>query len=151
MMNPSTADEFKLDPTVRKCLVWAILWGYGELVVTNLFAYRSTDVRQIKRVDDPIGSDNDKFIQEVMENCKDGLIVCAFGRNGLYLNRHWDLFTIADKVEAKLHYLHMNDDNTPAHPLYLSSSLKPIWWDYKNAKAVDDQQPRRLANTRSSI
>lgn len=151
MMNPSTADEFKLDPTVRRCLIWAIKWGYSELIVTNLFAYRSTDVSQIYKVTDPIGPENDKYLLEIMEQCKDGLIVCAFGGNGLYLNRHWDLFNLADKIDAKLHYLKLNNDSTPSHPLYLPNISKPIPWDYKNAKTIDDECERGLRDTRGSI
>lgn len=144
MCNPSKATAEILDNTVRKCLKWSVLWGYGSMTVVNLFAWRSTDVKQIYKVKDPVGPENDAYILAEIEKASDGLIICAFGGNGLYLNRNWDLFTLADKAEAKLHYLHMNGDGTPSHPLYLPESLKPTWWDYKNAKAVDDEQSGRL-------
>ena len=28
MLNPSTADEHVLDPTVKKCVKWAKQWGF---------------------------------------------------------------------------------------------------------------------------
>lgn len=42
-LNPSTADEHADDPTIRRCLGFAKRWGYGELVMLNLYALRSTD------------------------------------------------------------------------------------------------------------
>lgn len=35
MLNPSTADQYPLDPTVTRCLRYAQRWGYGSLIVTN--------------------------------------------------------------------------------------------------------------------
>ena len=42
MLNPSTADEVNNDPTVKRCIEYARGWGFGRLIVVNIFAYRST-------------------------------------------------------------------------------------------------------------
>jgi hypothetical protein len=35
---------------------------YPAVIVTNLFAFRATDPRQIKAVADPVGPENDRWI-----------------------------------------------------------------------------------------
>jgi hypothetical protein len=44
-LNPSTADEQVDDPTIRCCIGFARDWGYGGLVMTNLFAIPATTRR----------------------------------------------------------------------------------------------------------
>ena len=34
-LNPSTADELKNDPTIRRCIGYAKDWGYGCLLYTS--------------------------------------------------------------------------------------------------------------------
>jgi hypothetical protein len=57
MLNPSTADEHVLDPTVKKCVKWARSWGFGALDVCNLFAWRATDPSELYHIPDPVGPD----------------------------------------------------------------------------------------------
>jgi hypothetical protein len=47
MLNPSTADANLDDPTIRRCKGFAKDWGYGRLIIVNLFAFRATDPRDM--------------------------------------------------------------------------------------------------------
>lgn len=124
-LNPSTADETNDDPTIRKCVGYAQRWGYGALCMTNLFALRATDPRVMKMAHEPIGEDNPLTILRVALNAD--MIICAWGRDGAYLNRGDRVITnLRDNGIKKMHHLGLNSDGTPKHPLYLKSRLEPI-------------------------
>ena len=63
-LNPSIADEEKDDQTIRKCIGYSKRWGNGKLIMVNLFAFRSTGPSLLKRVEDPVGPENDSYIQK---------------------------------------------------------------------------------------
>ncbi len=65
MLNPSTADATEDDPTIRRCLGFAKEWGYGSLVVVNLFALRSPNPDALRENDDPVGPENGEHLQIV--------------------------------------------------------------------------------------
>jgi len=77
-LNPSTADETVDDPTIRRCMGFARSWGFGWLVMLNLFAFRSTDPRALKTAHDPVGQDNDAFLRTYTKNA--GIIIAAWAR-----------------------------------------------------------------------
>ena len=59
-LNPSTADEKVNDPTIRRCIGYAMDWGYGGMLMGNIFAYRNTYPETLKICGvDPIGIEND--------------------------------------------------------------------------------------------
>lgn len=66
MVNPSTADAETDDATIRKLKGFAERNGWGKLLIANKFAYRATDVRELRGVSDPVGPANDEAIQDVM-------------------------------------------------------------------------------------
>jgi hypothetical protein len=53
-MNPSTADAFSDGQTCNVCMNYAERWGYGRLMIANLFSYRSAVPSCLTRVSDPI-------------------------------------------------------------------------------------------------
>ena len=119
MMNPSTADASEDDHTITRCIGFANSWGYGGFYVGNLFAYRSTDPKELKKVTDPIGNFNYNHLFEM--SLKSDIIVCAWGnKQGSPPEKIRNL--------GELYYLSINNDGTPGHPLFLKSELKPILW-----------------------
>jgi len=127
-LNPSTADEKEDDPTIRKCISYAKKWGYGGLYMLNLFAYRATKPKEMKKANNPIGDENDKYLDEYVN--KSDKVICAWGNNGSFQNRS---YKILNKYN-NLYYLKLNKSKEPSHPLFLSRDLKPIKFDKKKLK-----------------
>ena len=119
-LNPSTADEQIDDPTIRRCINYAQNWGYGSLLMVNLFAYRATMPSELKKVKNPIGNDNDLHIKELIK--KVDLAVAAWGNEGSLLNRDKEI----KKIIPNLMCLKINKSGQPAHPLYQKKDLQLI-------------------------
>src|SRR3954463_4597216 len=85
MLNPSTADEFQLDPSCTRARVYAEQWGYGALIVTNLFGWRATDPAQMKAALEPVGRGNDRAI--LLAAREADIVVCAWGNHGAHRQR----------------------------------------------------------------
>lgn len=133
MLNPSTATETVDDRTVAKCQTYARKWGFGRLVVTNLFSARQTDPSEMKRMADP-GDDllNDTAIQSAAFASR--MVVCAWGRHGSHRNRSANVSRLLATREHKLHALRVTVGE-PHHPLYLPHSLEPFPWRPKGEMA----------------
>ncbi len=50
MFNPSTADRVVNDHTISKCIGFSKIWGYGRMVVVNLYAVKSRDPKAVARI-----------------------------------------------------------------------------------------------------
>ena len=61
-LNPSTADQRKDDPTIKRCVGFARAWGCGSMEIVNLFAFCATKPEDLKRYAKPIGRNNDRWI-----------------------------------------------------------------------------------------
>jgi len=127
MLNPSTADAEKNDPTVERCERYARSWGYGGLLVCNLFAYRATDPKDMKMVSDPVGPDNNAAILDSAEQAS--IVVGAWGNHGSYLGRAESVRRLLRLSGVDLYCLKITKLKQPSHPLYLRKELKPILFD----------------------
>lgn len=117
LLNPSTADETRNDPTVRRCMGYAAAWGFATLIVTNIFALRSTDPKALYLATDPVGPDNDRWILEVAKQAS--LVVAGWGAHGILRHRSFDLRGMLKPFHVKC--LGKTKDGEPRHPLYLPS------------------------------
>jgi hypothetical protein len=128
MMNPSTADIRVDDPTVAKCTRLARKWGYGGLLVGNVFAYRATDQNELARVKNPEGPLNSVHLAAMARQA--AMIVCAYGTPRVAALRPAGLLA-AQRIAIgghPLHVLRLSKHGVPYHPLYLPESLTPIPW-----------------------
>jgi len=131
MLNPSTADDNKNDPTVRRCIGYAQDWEYGQMAVCNLFAYRSTDPNHLYDAQDPEGPENDRMILD--EAKKAHLIICAWGTHGLFRDRHRRVLNLLWENNLITYSLKVTKAGYPSHPLYLKKDLNPeIYMDERD-------------------
>lgn len=127
MLNPSTADEMKNDPTVERCQRRAESMGYGGFIVLNVFAYRSTDPKGLKIIDDPVGTENDAYIRDVLNQCDK--VICAWGNHGQHNKRSTAIHELLRDAEATPFILALNGSGEPKHPLYIGYDHQPFEWD----------------------
>lgn len=127
MLNPSTADQFQDDPTIRRCMGYAADWGYSQLCVTNIFAFRATDPKVMRSQVDPVGPENDAVIS-IIANLAD-IIITAWGSHGEHNGRSAEVIhQLKRNCGDRLHYLKKTNAGEPSHPLYLPRVLMPIKW-----------------------
>ena len=133
MLNPSTADERRDDPTIRRCIGRAKRLGCSELVVVNLFALRATDPAELRgQVEEaPTRPEVQAWEQAFHEG---GTFVAAWGGDG---GRRWlgDLIRARERwilrlalaYKRQLHALGVTRTGAPRHPLYVrgDAELRP--------------------------
>ena len=119
-LNPSRADEQVDDPTIRRCMGYGRAWGYGGLIVANLFAFRATWPRDLKKAKRPIGRQNDAWLNRLAAGAK--LVVAAWGNDGGFMGRD----QVVRRRFGQLWCLKVNQSGQPAHPLYQPKGVLPV-------------------------
>ena len=126
MLNPSTADAEKDDPTIRRCMGFARREGCGGIVVVNLFALRVT--RPVHLFDGSIADDaegplNRSAVWNAL--CTGYTLVAAWGAHPLADTSSVHLLV---KDMPGVLCLGMTADGSPRHPLYLKSDTPLEVW-----------------------
>lgn len=121
-LNPSTADAEQDDPTIRRCVGFAVRWEYDRLFMANVHAFRSTDPRGLATCGDPVGMDN-WFLVKTLARASE-LVICAWGANVLY----GDAIHIASwlRTQPNARHLGLTKSGQPRHPLYLRADTRPM-------------------------
>lgn len=118
LLNPSTADEAQLDPTLRRCVGFAKREGYGGMVILNLYAFRTKSPKLMLAATDPVGPDNDRVLAAAS-----GTVVAGWGTNADPAR-----VTKALTLLPRLHALAVTKDGHPQHPLYVPGNAPLIEW-----------------------
>ncbi len=126
MLNPSTATEVQNDPTVERCERRARVLGFGAFRVTNIFAYRATDPKVMRRAADPVGPDNDAAILESAGWAD--RVICAWGSHGAHLGRGAAVKAMLWATGVPLWHLGLTQGGAPKHPLYIGYDCQPEPW-----------------------
>jgi hypothetical protein len=128
MLNPSTACGVSDDLTTIRCMNFAKKWGYGGLMIGNIYPFRAKRPKDLAKWSNNCGNKEYKALFENMDYVTDmfhkaDLIVCAWGCN------HKGMPDWIDNLKdyKALHYLELCDDGvTPKHPLgNLSKDVLP--------------------------
>lgn len=118
-LNPSAADDKENDPTIRRCIQFAKSWGYGGMMITNLFSFRTAFPRELKASTLPLMPENDRYIRACHQLAEKTVVI--WGNDGSFGNR-------AQTISSFFHPLfciRKNKTGHPAHPLYLPGKLRP--------------------------
>ncbi len=130
MLNPSSADETRDDPTIRKCIGFARRWGFGTLEVANLFAYRTAYPRQLLAQEAPIGSGNDAALRAALAAAD--MVALAWGNHGGRPAAHKarsDYVMRMALQRCRPYHLGLTKQGQPRHPLYVPYSTKAVGFD----------------------
>lgn len=123
-LNPSTADESQLDPTLTRIRAFSEREGYDGFLMTNLFGFRATDPQDMVRARDPVGPDNDAALLTAARRCDQ--VVAAWGAHGVHQERARAVAQLF--ARHKLWCLGTTKDGHPRHPLYIKGDQPLIRW-----------------------
>jgi len=116
-LNPSTADETEDDPTIRRLIKFAKLYGYGGFYVGNLFSYITPYPSELLDKDLMFSKKNIHEIKKMTGLIKD----VVYGWGNSFEEPEWLKQIISNpKCFGK------NKNKTPKHPLYLSYNHKLV-------------------------
>lgn len=102
------------------CIQFAKDWGYGGLLMTNIFAFRATNPKVMKSQVEPVGADNDQWLKESAAGA--GLVLAAWGNHGAHLKRG----EVVRKMIAGMRCFRLTGKGQPEHPLYQPKNAKLI-------------------------
>lgn len=126
-LNPSTADEYTNDPTIRRCMGFAKSFGGSKLLMVNLFAYRATDPKELLQVEDPIGPDNIAYIKDALR--ESDIVICAWGANPrVYMPLTKYVYELINEPFC----LGVTKGGHPRHPLYIRADQKLIPYEWRS-------------------
>jgi hypothetical protein len=126
MLNPSTADVVKDDPTIRRVLDFSGSWGFGRVEVVNLYALRSTDPRALWSAADPVGPHNDAAILAAAREAD--VVMGAWGAHAKPARVAW-VGNLVLGVGVTLACLGTTKNGMPRHPLYVAGATAPRRWE----------------------
>lgn len=126
MLNPSTADAFTNDATIRRCIGFARRWGSAGLLVVNVFALRATNPDVLLEHPDPVGPDNDRVIAAALPAAAATSVVAAWGTHRRLPARIPQIRALLDQLGLPLLCLGVTKAGYPRHPLYLPNTSPVI-------------------------
>lgn len=130
-LNPSTADGETDDPTLAKLVRYGRAWGYGALVLVNLYPWRATDPRDLWKAEDA-GEDVEGDVSGIylaLDAAEDSRLVVACWGAAERAQARGDQMARALLDVGSVHCFTTTKSGAPGHPLYLPGDLTPTPWN----------------------
>lgn len=127
MLNPSTATEERNDPTIERCQRRAVQLGFGAMRIANLFAFRATLPKDLRKAKDPKGPENADLLRRWSGAAE--MTIAGWGTHGALLGQGQ---AVAQLLEGDVRHLGLTKDGHPRHPLYVSYATQPEVWEKKH-------------------
>lgn len=127
MLNPSSVDEERDDPTIRRCAGFSRRAGAAGMTVVNLYALRSVHPDQLWTHPDPVGPDTDATLVTVLSAAAahPWPVICAWGTSARS-DRARAVVDLARAARVSLLALGLTKDGHPRHPLYVPAAAEPL-------------------------
>ena len=116
-LNPSTANDIKDDPTIRRLIGFAKAWGFGWLFAGNLFSLVSAnpDILWFTPSPELVNGANDTAIQRMHELSTK--VMVGWGNEGRNAGTRPD--DVLSLLDEPVFCLRTTMAGAPTHPLYL--------------------------------
>lgn len=124
MLNPSTADERRNDPTIERCQRRTVALGFGAMRIANLFAWRATDPKALKKAASPEGADNAKALEQAFSWAD--TVILGWGVHGAHRDAGPRLLVSLRRRRKPIWHLGLTQAGHPRHPLYVSYGTEPM-------------------------
>lgn len=144
MLNPSTADHETDDNTITRCKGFAKSVGARQLTVVNLYAGRATKPADLFKMKDPVGEENDEYLEEALQFGNDATVICAWGANAK-ADRVEEFLALAAKHNRPLFCFGTTGKGEPRHPLYLKGDTELIRYHRETTAAIDPPEKKKAA------
>lgn len=125
MLNPSTADAHRDDPTIRRCIGFARSHCYGGIDVVNLFQLRATDPDQVRYAGSRValGPNPDDPIRATAP----AAVVVAWGAVHRAMQpRSAEVLDLLHDTSRIVLCLGTTQDGHPRHPLYVPARQRLV-------------------------
>ncbi|MGH2551874.1 MAG: DUF1643 domain-containing protein [Thermomicrobiales bacterium] len=123
MLNPGTGDtEQRKRPTLERCIRWSTTWGYGGLLIGNLFSVRTKSAKELLRSLAPSDARNELALRFLHSLAAETVI--AWGDHGHQLQGVTPLLPILEGAVC----LGVTGKGQPRHPLYVKGDAERRPW-----------------------
>jgi len=133
MLNPSTADQSKDDPTIRRCISFALREKRTSLYVVNLFNKRATNPKDLWASPEETWRNEDgcSALCDAMDFAKmtKSPIVCAWGAHHKARDAADAFFIDCQNNGVEMVCLGKTQSGAPRHPLYVKSDQPIMRWE----------------------